>query len=117
MSKNGRAKPVIVPADDEQWSVPADDLPTVQDVIESAGLTYLGSVDAPDVGPPQLLVPVPIFKRIQQYDREAGAALARRQEFMDTAVEMLGIDTVTYYPVINFDTGVITLTPRMESPV
>ena len=103
----------------ERWSAePADDLPSVQDVLESAGLQYLETVDAPDVAPamPTYVVPVPIFRHIQRYDREAAALLARRQEHMDLAVEMLGIDTVTYHPIIDLDTGVVTLTPRSELP-
>ena len=95
----------------EQWSGPHDDLPTVQEVVEGMGFQLLGSVDAdaPQIVPPALLA------KIRHWDVEWATAGARRQEYLELAVELLGIDTVQYSPTVNIDTGVIMLT-RRESP-
>lgn len=92
----------------EQWSGPHDDLPTVQEVVEGMGLQLLGAVDAPT--PP--VVPAPVLAKIRHWDVEWAAAGARRQEYLELAVELLGIDTARFSPTVNIDTGVVALVLR-----
>lgn len=95
----------------EQWANPHDNLPTVQEVVEGMGFQFLGSVDAPT----PLIVPPPLLEKIQHWDREWAAAGARRQEYLELAVAVLGIDTARLAPTVAIDTGVVTVTPR-EAP-
>lgn len=97
----------LVLSDDEQWS-PGDPLPTTQEIVEGLGLEYRGLIEAA----PPLMVPPPLFAKIQAWDREQAAAGARKQELMEIAIDLLGVDRVAYYPVIDLDSGVVTLTPR-----
>lgn len=76
------------------------------------GLHLLGSVDA--ATPP--MVPAAILAKIRHWDAEWAAAGVRRQEYLDLAVEVLGIDTVHYAATINIDTGVVTLASREGQP-
>lgn len=94
----------------EQWAGPHDDLPTVQEVVAGLGLQYLGSVDAE----PPPVVPLPLLEKIRQWDREWASAGARRQEFLELAVSLAGIDTERFAPTVNIDSGVILLAPRED---
>lgn len=97
----------IALSDAEQWSN-TDDMPTVEDVVSRMGLQYLGAVDAPDPAP--LVVPLPLFVKIQAADREMAVIAARRQELMELAIDLLGVDRVIHQAVIDLDTGTVTLT-------
>lgn len=94
---------------EERWSNP-DDMPTVDEVVSGMGLQLLGPVDAPD--PMPLVVPGPLFVKIQAADREMAAVAARRQELMELAIDLLGIDRAIARAVIDLDTGVVTLSPH-----
>lgn len=83
-------------------------MPTVEEAISGFGLQLLGSVDAPS----PLMVPPPLFAKIQHWDREQAACAARKQEYMDLAGQLLEVDLERYRPIIDLDTGVVTLTPR-----
>lgn len=114
-AQNGteRVSPPVAPitlTEDEQWS--AREAPTVEEALGGMGLVVLGSVDAPA----PLRVPGPLFVKIQAADREVAAAVARRQELMELAIDLLNIERARYASVIDLDSGIVTLTPLEGAP-
>lgn len=102
------ATPIVL-SHEEQWSIP-DEMQTVEEVVNGMGLQLLGSVDAPS--PVPLVVAAPLFAKIQHADREMAVVAARRQELMELAIDLLGVDRALHRAVIDLDTGVVTLAPH-----
>ncbi len=70
----------------------AESVPTLPEpAIRLDGAEQFPGIRLLGTEPRALVVPAPLLEKIQHYDREAGAAIARRDEMVKLALDLLGV--------------------------